>query len=278
MAYNKGGNLSTHTDFNGHTTVLAYDSMGRLLSKAPDAYFNMPPIVFTWFANGQRATMTDTTGTIMYTYDQRDRVLVKASPEGTLTYTYDAVGNRLSINSEGNKWRQRRLHLGRGRAPLQHHRQLFRWRNCHVQLRQGRESSRVTYPNGVDTTYAYDNLNRLLNLTATNANTSTTVASYAYSLGPTGIRTSVTKASGRTVNLELRQPLPAHKRDHRLGAVVYQYDYQDRLVSMNNYQNNPGYYFSADYYLNRKDYQRLCMGHVTSAAMGVDCAKLMSGP
>jgi RHS repeat-associated protein len=58
------------------------------------------------------------------------------------------------------------------------------------------------YPNGVDTTYryAYDNLNRLWNLTATNANTSTTVASDAYALGPTGIRTSVTEASGRTVN------------------------------------------------------------------------------
>jgi len=36
--------------------------------------------------------MTDPSGTTNYSsYDNRDRVLTKATPEGTLTYNYDAT-------------------------------------------------------------------------------------------------------------------------------------------------------------------------------------------
>ncbi len=56
----------------------------------------------------------------------------------------------------------------------------------------------VSLPNGVSTTYMYNPLNRLSDLTS--AKGGSTVAGYTYTLGAAGNRTSVTEASGRTVN------------------------------------------------------------------------------
>jgi YD repeat-containing protein len=51
----------------------------------------------------------------------------------------------------------------------------------------------VTYPNGVQSTFTYDDLNRVTGLDATRS-------SYAYTLGLTGNRTSATESNGRTLN------------------------------------------------------------------------------
>jgi RHS repeat-associated protein len=53
------------------------------------------------------------------------------------------------------------------------------------------------YPNSVQTGFAYNSLNRLTNVTISNGST---LASYAYTLGPTGNRTQVTESGGRQVN------------------------------------------------------------------------------
>ncbi len=43
--------------------------------------------------------MADASGSTSYTYDNRDRLVTEATPEGTLTYTYDAHGNVLTLAS-----------------------------------------------------------------------------------------------------------------------------------------------------------------------------------
>jgi RHS repeat-associated protein len=53
------------------------------------------------------------------------------------------------------------------------------------------------YPNAVQTSYTYNSLNRMTNLSING--TSTILASYAYTLGAAGHRLSVTEQSGRTV-------------------------------------------------------------------------------
>src|SRR5215467_8059792 len=95
-SYDAAGNLSTRRDFNGKTTSFSYDSMNRLLSITPDSSFNAPATTFAYTVTGSRASMTDISGATTYTYDSRDRVLVKATPEGTLSYSYDASGNVMS--------------------------------------------------------------------------------------------------------------------------------------------------------------------------------------
>src|SRR2546427_2588208 len=76
-----------------------YGSVNRLLEKIPYPSFNAPTVSFLYAATGQRLRMTDVTGITTYQYDQRDRLLQKATPQGTLTYTYDAAGNLGSIRS-----------------------------------------------------------------------------------------------------------------------------------------------------------------------------------
>jgi len=54
----------------------------------------------------------------------------------------------------------------------------------------------LSYPNGTNTTYLYDDLNRLTNLTTTGP--SGTIQSYQYTLGPAGNRTQIDEADGTT--------------------------------------------------------------------------------
>ena len=49
-------------------------------------------VSFTYTPTGKRASMTDTSGTTNYTYDNLDLLITKQTPEGTLNYTYDAAG------------------------------------------------------------------------------------------------------------------------------------------------------------------------------------------
>ena len=49
-------------------------------------------------------TTTDASGLTTYTYDYRDRVLTKATPQGTLTYAYQPnslVASVVSSNADG---------------------------------------------------------------------------------------------------------------------------------------------------------------------------------
>ena len=43
--------------------------------------------------------MTDASGVTNYTYDNRDRLLTKATPFGRLTCTYDSASNILTLKS-----------------------------------------------------------------------------------------------------------------------------------------------------------------------------------
>jgi len=73
--------------------------MNKLIRKTPDPALNQPAIVFTYEPTGQRASMTDASGTTTYTYDLRDRLLTKATPQGTLTYTYGPTGTLRTMTS-----------------------------------------------------------------------------------------------------------------------------------------------------------------------------------
>src|SRR5207237_10376689 len=87
-AYDIGGNLASKTNFNGKTTTFAYDTMRRLLSRTPDASLSQPTVSFTYDATGQRATMNDASGSTVYTYGARNRLMSKQAPFVTLTYRY----------------------------------------------------------------------------------------------------------------------------------------------------------------------------------------------
>ena len=84
FTYDFEGNTATRVDFNGKTTTFANDSMNRLLSRTPDATFTgAVPESFTYTSTGQRQSMSDTSGTTTYTYNNRDQVLTKGTPRNS---------------------------------------------------------------------------------------------------------------------------------------------------------------------------------------------------
>ena len=54
----------------------------------------------------------------------------------------------------------------------------------------------LAHPNGVETAYTYDTLNRLTSLATTHPGLSRTIQTYAFTLGPAGNRTRIVEAAG----------------------------------------------------------------------------------
>lgn len=240
--YDAVGNMTSKKDFNGHTTTYQYDTMNRLKVKLADTFFSTggcagglcgaTQVTYNYNNIGRRTSMVDASGTTSYTYDNRDRVLLKISPEGTLTYTYDAAGNALTLKSSNT-----------GGASMTYTYDVLN-RLASVTDASGAtiytydavgNLGGFTYPNGVQTSYGFDTLNRLTQMQSTCATGTgcgtpgTAIASYAYTLGPAGNRLSVAELSGRTVNYayddlyrltsETIAGAPAQN-----GAISYQYD------------------------------------------------------
>jgi RHS repeat-associated protein len=226
-AYSTDGNLQSKTDFNGKMTTFAYDNMRRLMAKTPDASLSEPAVSYTYNDAGQRASMTDASGTTNYVYDSRNRLQSKQTPEGNLSYTYDESGSIKTVRSN---------HTG-GVSVDYSYDELNRLQIVKDNRLVGNQTTNYTYdavgnlqsysyPNTVTTSYAYNNLNRLTTLTVSNATSG--LASYAYTLGASGNRTQVVEGSGRVVNYayddlyRLTSETIANSANN--GSVSYSYD------------------------------------------------------
>ncbi len=288
-SYATDGNLQSKTDFNGKTTTFGYDTMRRLLSKTPDASLNQPTVSFTYNDSGQRATMTDASGVTNYSYDIRNRLVSKQTPQGTLSYTYDESGSIKTLRSNNTN----------GVSVDYDYDQLSRLSSVKDNRLTGSQNTTYTYdavgnlqsysyPNTVTTSYGYNNLNRLTAMTI--ANTGGSLASYAYTLGAAGNRTQVIENTGRTVNYvyddlyRLTSETIANSANN--GAISYQfdavgnrlqrnssvnlvpnqtstYDANDRLIS-DTFDNNGSTKVS-----NGKSYNYDFENHLTSTSDGV---------
>jgi RHS repeat-associated protein len=200
-SYNTLGNLTSRTDFKGKTTTYSYDVMNRLLAKTPDASLREPSISFTYNALGQRVTMSDVSGVTTYSYDSRNRLTSKQTPQGTLTYSYDNGSNLLTTHSSNVN----------GASANYSYDNLNRLSSVTGNASGARAATGATSmsydavgnlasftaPNGVQHSYTYNSLNRLTNLSLTRGVTQS--ASFAYTLGAAGNRLSVTEQNGRVV-------------------------------------------------------------------------------
>jgi RHS repeat-associated protein len=226
-SYDTDGNLRSKTDFNGKTTTFAYDEMRRLLSKTPDASLNQPAVSFTYNVLGQRASMTDASGSTVYAYDNRNRLQSKQTPFGALSYTYNDAGNIETLRSSNVN----------GVSVDYDYDELNRLASLKDNRLTGNQTSTYTYdavgnlqsyayPNQVTTSYTYNNLNRLATMTVSNQQGG--LASYTYTLGAAGNRTQVVEGSGRRVNYvyddlyRLTQETIANSSNN--GQIGYQYD------------------------------------------------------
>ena len=226
--YDDNGNLQTRTDFNGRTTTFQYDALNRLRFRIPDPFFNEQTVEWRYTASGQRERMIDSTGTTIYSYDDRDRLTSKATPEGTLGYGYDDQNNLKSITSS----------TPGGAAVTYTYDALNRLSTVNDVNNQqtiyhydavGNLGS-IALPNGVTSVYNYDALNRLSTLTHTSAAMITAIASYAYGVFPTGQRQMAAEGTGRTsvysydALWRLQGETITGDQHARNGALGYGYD------------------------------------------------------
>jgi RHS repeat-associated protein len=200
-SYDDAGNLESRTDFAGRVTAYTYDVMNRLVARtaqcAPFPCAGAADASFTYTPSGRRDTVTDDRGVTSYDYDVRDRLASLTYPDGrSLAYSYDANGNRTTMTAtipgatpivlsttytydDAN-----RLDLVTDTAGRVYD---------HGYDLSGNRTS-LAQPNGTLTSYAYNTLNRLTSLSTTRD--TSTVQSYALTLGPAGNRERIEEADG----------------------------------------------------------------------------------
>ncbi len=192
MTYDTAGNLTSRTDFRGRTITFTHDAANRLLTKT---YPDTTSVGFTYTAAGQRATMVDGRGTTTYGYDANGRLVELTYPDGRkLGYGWDANGNRTSITAHvaGQVLTTNATYdaLDRLDTVTDPRGTVF----DHGYDANGNRTS-LAYPNGVQTTYVHDALNRLRDL-STQSGVGAVLQGYVYTLGPAGNRTRVEEADG----------------------------------------------------------------------------------
>ena len=229
FSYDPAGNIASRVDFRGNTTTYNYDSLNRLIRKTPDSSLSEPSVLFTYTPTGQRETMVDASGTTSYSYDDRDRLVVKSTPQGTLTYTYDRRGNLLSTQSSN----QNGSSVGytfdaRNRLTSVVDNRLIAGRTTYEYDQAGNQTSYTT-PNGVTTAYSYNDLNRLLGVAMTRGGA--TLATFTSTLGASGNRLEVIENGSRTIAYEYdalyrltRETISGDPVVQNNGSIDYTYD------------------------------------------------------
>jgi RHS repeat-associated protein len=181
----------------------------------------------------------DVRGTTSYSYDNRDRLTAVSYPGGTsITYGYDSEGRRTTLTA---KVGATTLATGYSYDELDRIESVTDPGNRVFGLEYDEVGSlsKLVRPNGMDTRYTHDPLNRLTNIRTYKRSTDTTLASYAYTLGPTGIRTRIEEADG-TVNDYEYDGLYRLTKETVSGGQPYEKSFSYDAVSNRTKQTSSG--------------------------------------
>ena len=197
-SYDAMGNLRSRADFNGATTQYEYDLNDRLVGRQ---YPDGTSVTFTYTPTGQRATSDDSRGRTVYQYDLRDRLTSLSYPGGRrLTYAYDSGGKRTSLTAALGALTLTTDYtydvLGRLETVTDPAGRIYR----QSYDPNGNRAS-LAYPSGVQTSYIYDRLNRLTDLTVRGIDGSV-LQSFSYTLGAAGNRLRINEHDGTVRSFE----------------------------------------------------------------------------
>ena len=223
--YDTYGRVVSTTDFGGTETTYEYDEYDRVIltttdgeetSYAYDEYGNLievddpsGTIYYDYNSNGFLSSVTNAAGeTISYEYNNGYQ-LSKITIDGQdISYGYDTQGRLISVtDSEGT--------------------------TSYTYDINGNRAS-TTYPNGVVTTYEYNDINVLTRQVSKNSS-GNTIASFEYTIGDNGERLSVTELN-RTVEYEYDELNRLTKETVTTGTsssvTTYAYDANSNRTSM----------------------------------------------
>ncbi|HYE83327.1 MAG TPA: RHS repeat-associated core domain-containing protein [Clostridia bacterium] len=178
-------------DRNGNEITFRYDNRGLLTErKALDSGIT---VSFTYDEAGNRASMTDETGSCTYEYNGNNLLEeIEKNGDTQISYTYDEIGNIESVTDKlGNTTEYTYDKSSRMKTVTNSGRT-----TAYEYDKNGNRES-VAYDSGVTEEYQYDRNNGLLSLVNTRANGSE-ISGYTYTYDKAGRQISKTDSYGTT--------------------------------------------------------------------------------
>ena len=165
--YNDDGTLSTYTKPDGSTLNYSYDDLGRVTNDGVNSYS---------YDNKLRlSSITGNGKTLSFSYDGFNRITGTSCGGNSNSYTYDKNGNCTSVNNTTYGYDK----LNRMTSVV------FNNKTINYTYRKDSQLSKVTYPNGMTTTFSYDAVGRPTGKT-TKLSNGAVVASYTVTLDKHG--------------------------------------------------------------------------------------------
>ena len=171
FTYNDDGTLNSYTKPDGTRLNYDYDDLGRVTFDGVNSY--------SYDSKLRLQSVSGNGKTLSYTYDGFNRITGTSCDGHSNSYSYDENGNCLKVNNVSytydNADRMKTVK--------------FNGKTITYTYRKDNKLSKVSYPNGMTTTYDYDNVGRLTSKKTTLSN-GTVVASYSFTLDKEGNITS----------------------------------------------------------------------------------------
>jgi RHS repeat-associated protein len=190
-SYDLGLNLAVMIDRNGHHTRYTYDNRDLLLTKTVDETGDR--ISYTYDEKGNRASMTDASGTSSYSYDSNDKLLeIVKNGSIQLAYTYDVVGNVSTVTDQTGFVTTYTYDKSNRMSAVG-----FNGKTVAYAYDPNGNRTSISYAGGVTESYTYDKNNQLLTLT-NRAPSGSVISQYSYTYDNVGKQLSKTDGLGTT--------------------------------------------------------------------------------
>jgi RHS repeat-associated protein len=279
FAYNAAGNRVSHRLTDGNVNVFAYDNMSRLIQAN---YYDGKTITFSYTDGGARQSASIQPAplapaqTYFYSYDAFQRLKQITNPDGrSVFYAYNDANQRTEMITPADTIHYSYDGLGRLAS-----------------VSNGSPAKTTTFeydpvgrliekklPNGITTSYAYNERNQLTGIT--HSNSSGVQQSFAYTLDKAGNRKSVTEADGSSIQwtYDNLYRLTNETRFNSSSAMIAQasfvYDLAGNRLSQNINGNTTNYtYNELDQLLSAgsKQYEYDDRGNLTKVTDGTNVA------
>ena len=165
--YNKDGTLSTFTKPDGTMLSYSYDELGRITSDGINSYSYDNKLRLSEISDGSKS--------VNFTYDGFNRITGTSYDGTNNSYSYDMNGNCTSVNDTQYSYD------GLNRLTSVS----FSGGTISYTYRKDSKLEKVEYPNGMTTTFDYDEVGRLTGK-QTKLSNGTVVAGYSYILDKVG--------------------------------------------------------------------------------------------
>jgi len=243
--YDAVGNIVRTTDPDAQVIRYEYDSRDRLEKKT----MGRSEYTYVYSATGQVISFNDDRGTTLFEYDERDRMIRKTEPDGqSIRFSYDRAGRRLTLTSAAGVEVYNYDDAGRLTTVKSPNGSITKY-----SYDLSDALTKTEYQNGVAEDRQYDEMGRLVRITA--RRDSTVVSDYRYTLDNSGRVTKVLEVDGKTTeySYDAAHRLIAERvsqlgnsrttqytfdpvgnrlsmTDSLTGTTTYRYDSNDRLT------------------------------------------------